>query len=64
MRKSVRTEVLVRVSVGLAIWAVFLFFQNTYFGAYFYGVPIPVWAAWVGQLPIWTFNLVDPSPPP
>lgn len=43
----------------LAAWGFFLFFQSAYFGALFYNYPIPSWALWVGQLPIWFFNAVD-----
>jgi hypothetical protein len=56
---STRKEALVVVAVGLAIWGVFLFFQNSYFGSFFFDVPTPFWAAWVGQVPLWAFNVID-----
>lgn len=43
----------------LAVWGIVYFFEDAYFGALFYGVPVPSWAAWVGNLPIWTFNAID-----
>jgi hypothetical protein len=52
-------QLLVVLGSVIAIWGIFLFFQSAYFGAGFYGVPVPSWAMWVGNLPIWTFNAVD-----
>jgi hypothetical protein len=47
--------------LGLAIggWAVLLFFENSYFAANFYGVTVPSWATWVGQLSVTEINLID-----
>ncbi|HEV2317955.1 MAG TPA: hypothetical protein VGV89_10350 [Thermoplasmata archaeon] len=58
MNSSHHTTYLVLSGV-LTVWGILLFFQSAYFGANFYGVPIPWWAAWVGQLPIWSFDVID-----
>jgi hypothetical protein len=47
------------LGIILAGWGLLLFFQGAYFAALFYGVPVPFFAAWVGQLPIWSFNVID-----
>lgn len=47
------------LSLILAAWGFFLFFQGAYFSAGFYGVPVPFWAQWIGQLPLWAFDVID-----
>ncbi len=59
MEKKQAHEVLLITSVLLGAWGFLLFFESAYFGAFFYGVPVPSWAAWVGELPIWSFNVID-----
>lgn len=51
--------ILAVLSVVLTLWGVFLFFQSAYFGSFFYNVPTPWWAVWVGQIPIWWFDVID-----
>lgn len=58
MRQEHRLLINVLLAV-LAVWSILLFFESAYFGAGFYGFPVPSWDAWVGTLPIWTFNAID-----
>lgn len=52
-------HLLLVLGLVLFLWGIFLFFQSAYFGAFFYGVPVPFWAAWVGLLPLWSFDAID-----
>jgi hypothetical protein len=52
-------ELLLVFTLILTVWVVLLFFENAYFGALFYGVAVPFWANWVGNLPVWWLNAVD-----
>ena len=54
-----RTEIEVALGAVAAIWGVFLVFENAYFAAPFYGVAVPIWAAWVGAFPTWSFDVID-----
>ena len=59
MNPSKKKEVLAITGVGLAAWGFLLFFENAYFAAGFYGVNVPSWASWVGEIPIIWFNVID-----
>lgn len=45
--------------VFIAAIGILVFFENAYFAAPFFGVPVPSWAAWVAILPPWMLNVVD-----
>ncbi|HZY71348.1 MAG TPA: hypothetical protein VFF67_10285 [Thermoplasmata archaeon] len=45
--------------VFIAGIGILVFFENAYFAAPFFGVPVPSWAAWVAVLPPWMLNVVD-----
>ncbi len=59
MNPSKKKEVLAITGVALAVWGFLLFFENAYFAAGFYGVNVPSWASWVGEIPIVWFNVID-----
>jgi hypothetical protein len=54
-----KKELLLVFSLILASWGILLFFENSYFAAGFYGVVAPSWATWVGDVPLWWFNVID-----
>jgi hypothetical protein len=54
-----RHELLVVLSIILTAWVVLSFFEGAYFASFFYNVPTPWWAAWVGSFPNWWLNVVD-----
>jgi hypothetical protein len=54
-----KKEILLAVSLVLAVWGILLFFESAYFAAGFYGVTAPIWTQWVGELPIWWLDAVD-----
>jgi hypothetical protein len=47
------------IAVALILWSAVGFFEGSYFAAGFYGVAVPSWAAWVGQLSLTDLNLID-----
>ena len=59
MNPRQKKEVLAVTGVGLAVWGFLLFFENAYFAAGFYGMSVPNWAAWVGDVPLVWFNVID-----
>jgi hypothetical protein len=50
---------LVVLSIGLAGWGILLFFESTYFGAQYYGQPVPSWDTWIPLLTPLGLNLID-----
>lgn len=59
MRPGTRHEVVVGLTVALALWGILLFFENAYFAAPAFGVDPPIWSAWVAVLPFWSLNVID-----
>jgi phosphatidylserine synthase len=54
-----KKQLLLVLGLVLAGWGILLFFENSYFAAGFYGVPVPFWAEWVAGLPLWWLDAVD-----
>jgi hypothetical protein len=59
MNPRQKSELLTVLAAVLVAWGVLLFFENAYFASFFYGVATPVWAAWVGDLPVWGMDAID-----
>ena len=43
----------------IGIYGIVAVVENAYFSAPFFGVATPSWAAWVGLLPLWSYDALD-----
>ena len=43
----------------LGVYGIMAVIENAYFSAPFFGVPTPIWASWVGNLPLWSYDALD-----